>query len=58
MAIPLQSPYVRCRLCGQVLPGWLPVANRPHATLLMEHLDRCHHAEFIPLLRRMVTAGG
>jgi hypothetical protein len=53
MSSPL--PDVRCRLCGAILPSWLPVANVPHATLLMEHLDRRHPAEFAPLLQRMAT---
>jgi hypothetical protein len=45
------SAYVRCQLCGQILPGWLPVAERPHATLLMDHLDVRHHEPFVPLLQ-------
>jgi hypothetical protein len=52
---PRSSPDVRCHLCGAILPGWLPVPNRPHATLLMEHLDRRHHEAFVPLLMRMAT---
>jgi hypothetical protein len=52
-----QHIHVRCTLCGAILPGWLPVPNVPHATLLMEHLDICHHESFVPLLRRMATEG-
>jgi hypothetical protein len=45
---PSTFPDVRCRL-----PGWLPLPNLPHATLLMEHLDRWHPAAFAPLRQRM-----
>src|SRR5215510_14354703 len=38
-----------------ILPGWLPVARRPHATLLMGHLNLTHHEAFMPLLQRMAT---
>jgi hypothetical protein len=40
---------------GALLPGWLPWAKAPHATLLMGHLDRRHHEQFVPLLMRMAT---
>jgi hypothetical protein len=33
-----QSRYVRCRYCGSLLRGWLPVANAPDGALLLHHL--------------------
>jgi hypothetical protein len=50
-----QSPHVRCRHCDAVLPGWLPWAKRPHATLLMGYLQLRHPEAFRPLLARMAT---
>jgi hypothetical protein len=55
MPLPQHTKHYRCRLCGAILPGWLPVPNVPHAPLLMEHLDRMHLEAFRPLLQRMAT---
>jgi len=47
--------HVRCRHCDAVLPGRLPWAKAPHATLLMAHLQYRHPEDFRPLLQRMAT---
>src|SRR5262245_52293517 len=47
--------HVRCRLCGIVLPGWLPVPNAPDGAMLLSHLSRRHRGEVQPLLERMAT---
>ncbi len=47
--------HVRCRLCGATLPGRLPIPHVPHATLLMDHLDRRHHEAFVPWRQRTAT---
>ncbi|HEX9872522.1 MAG TPA: hypothetical protein VGC99_28780 [Candidatus Tectomicrobia bacterium] len=28
----------RCRVCGLVLPAWLPAAQRPNGAMLLPHL--------------------
>ena len=50
-----RSPDVRCRLCGRVFPGWLPVPDEPHAALLLHHLAALHPVDLKPLLARMAT---
>jgi hypothetical protein len=50
-----QSTHVCCRHYHVILPGWLPVAKAPHATLLMDRLQWCYPAEFRPMLQRMAT---
>jgi hypothetical protein len=50
-----RSPHVRCRLCGQVLPGWLVVPDVPDGALLLQHLAALHRTEFKPYLARMAT---
>jgi hypothetical protein len=42
---PRRSSQVRCRLCGEVVPGWLPIQNRPAGDILQYHLSTCHPAE-------------
>jgi hypothetical protein len=48
-----RSPYVRCRLCGRVFPGWLVVLDEPHASRLLYHLGATHPVECKPVLARM-----
>jgi hypothetical protein len=50
-----RSHPVRCRLCGVILPGWLPMFNRPDGALLLSHLSRAHPVELTPLRERMAT---
>jgi hypothetical protein len=50
-----QSTHVRCTLCGTVLPGWLPIPNKPNSTTLLHHLGTHHLAEARPYLTRMET---
>jgi hypothetical protein len=45
----------RCRVCGRVLPAWLPAAQRPHGAMLLHHLGDRHPAEVGPYLTRMET---
>jgi hypothetical protein len=47
--------HVRCTLCGVVLPGWLPIPNRPEAAMLLSHLDADHLVAAKPYLTRMET---
>jgi hypothetical protein len=47
--------HVRCTLCGVVLPGWLPIPNRPEAAMLLHHLGADHLAEAKAYLTRMET---
>jgi hypothetical protein len=47
------SLHVRCRLCGLVLPGWLPVQDRPDGTMLLAHLSAMHPTEVTAYLDRM-----
>jgi hypothetical protein len=49
------SPHVRCRFCGAVLPGWLPIPNRPEAAMLLHHLSALHPVDIKPYLVRMET---
>jgi hypothetical protein len=50
------SRHVRCKLCGFVFPGgWLPIPNRPEASMLLYHLGAWHLAEAKPYLARMET---
>jgi hypothetical protein len=37
-----QSRYVRCRSCGSLLHGCLPVAHTPDSALLLHHLADRH----------------
>jgi hypothetical protein len=46
---------VRCTLCGAILAGWLPIPNRPEASMLLYHLGANHLAEAKPYLARMET---
>jgi hypothetical protein len=39
------SLHVRCRLCGRVLPGWLPLFNQPDGAILLHHLSMFHRTE-------------
>jgi hypothetical protein len=50
-----RSKHVRCRLCGVVLPGWLPIPNAPECAMLLHHLGAEHLAEAQPSLVRMET---
>jgi hypothetical protein len=50
-----QSKYVRCRLCGHRLPGWLPILRAPDTALLIHHFSAMHMEEFTPYLLRMAT---
>jgi hypothetical protein len=47
------SRHARCTLCGFVLAGWLPIPNRPEASMLLYHLGAHHLAEAKPYLARM-----
>jgi hypothetical protein len=47
--------FVRCRVCGFVLPGWLPISNVPNSAMLLHHLGNDHLAEAKPYLVRMET---
>jgi hypothetical protein len=52
--MPTRKRY-RCRFCGALLPAWLPVAQRPEASMLLYHLGQ-HHLEVVgPYLWRMET---
>jgi hypothetical protein len=55
MPSPLLSKHVRCRLCGVILPGWLPITNAPECAMLLHHLRVYHLAEAKPYLQRMET---
>jgi hypothetical protein len=51
------SPH-RCdrgRVCGRVLPGWLPAAKRPNGAMLLAHLGQQHPDQVGPYLARMRT---
>jgi len=50
-----QNIRVRCWYCGTVLPGWLPVVNRPNGAILLHHLSARHPVEVKPYLERMRT---
>jgi hypothetical protein len=45
----------RCRVCGLLLPAWLPVAKRPDSAMLLHHLGDLHSDQAGPYLRRMET---
>ena len=32
----------RCRFCSALLPAWLPLAQRPEASMLLYHLGQHH----------------
>jgi hypothetical protein len=52
------SPYLlplRCRLCQEILPGWLRLSDSPHSAILLHHLGAMHRDEFSPYLKRMET---
>ena len=34
-----RGQHVRCTLCGRILSGWLPIPNRPEASMLLYHLE-------------------
>jgi hypothetical protein len=55
MTDPHPSRYVRCKLCGVVLSGWLPIPNVPNSAMLLHHLGADHLAEVKPYLTRMET---
>jgi hypothetical protein len=56
MTTPKPSRHVRCTLCGVVFPGgWLPIPDRPEASMLLYHLGADHLAEAKPYLARMET---
>jgi hypothetical protein len=47
------SKYMRCRLCGAILPGWLVVFDEPDGTMLLHHLRMDHRTEVGVYLDRM-----
>jgi hypothetical protein len=44
----------RCRFCGVLLPAWLPVAQRPEASMRLYHLQR-HLDQAGPYLQRLAA---
>jgi hypothetical protein len=50
-----RSRYVRCRWCGIILGGWLPIPNRPESSMLLYHLGADHLEQAKPYLQRMNT---
>jgi hypothetical protein len=54
----LTSRHVRCRWCGCVLAGWLPIPHKPHSATLLYHLGADHLAEATPYLTRMEDGDG
>jgi hypothetical protein len=50
-----RSRHVRCRWCGLILAGWLPIPNKPESSMLLYHLGADHLAEARPYLQRMNT---
>ena len=52
---PARSPHVRCTLCGLTLPGWRPIPQKPHTSMLLHHLGNHHLVEAQPYLTRMET---
>jgi hypothetical protein len=52
--VPPRKRY-RCRYCGAVLPGWLPVAKRPDGAVFLNHLSAMHPEELRPYLACMAT---
>lgn len=51
-----QNIHVRCTLCGLILPGWLPIPNKPHTPMLLHHLSAHHLVDAGPYFTRMETA--
>jgi hypothetical protein len=49
---PPQKHY-RCHVCGRVLPAWLPAAQEPDGTRLLNHLSQQHPDQVGPYLDRM-----
>ena len=49
------SIQVRCRYCGNVLPGILRIDQKPDGAMLLHHLSMMHPAEVKPLLKHMET---
>jgi hypothetical protein len=49
------SKRYRCRLCGHVLPAWLPAAQAPDGALLLGHLSQQHPDQVGASLARMHT---
>ena len=45
----------RCRVCGRLLPAWLPAAKRPNGAMRLHHLSDLHPTEIGPSLARMRT---
>ena len=45
----------KCRFCGHILPGWLPVAKRPDGSMIFYHLSHQHPDQVGPYLERMRT---
>ena len=43
----------RCRICGHLLPAWLPVSREPNGAMLLHHLSQQHPAEAKAYLARM-----
>jgi hypothetical protein len=52
---PITTRRYRCRVCGRLLPAWLPVAQRPNTALLLGHLSQQHPDQVGPYLDRMRT---
>jgi hypothetical protein len=50
-----KSIQLRCRYCGSVLPGWLPVQDEPNGTMLLNHLSMMHPDQVGPYFERMRT---
>ena len=42
---PWRPSHVRCKLCGELVPGWLPIQNRPAGDMLQYHLSTWHPDE-------------
>jgi hypothetical protein len=51
----ISNKRFKCRLCGAVLQGWLPVAKRPDGAMLLHHLSQHHPDQVGPYLERMRT---
>jgi hypothetical protein len=47
------SKYVRCKLCGAILPGWHPLFNEPNGAMLLHHLGDMHRDVVGTYLDRM-----
>jgi hypothetical protein len=45
----------RCRLCGAVLPAWIPVFEEPDVARLLHHLSYQHPDQVGASLARMRT---